>query len=160
MNGKLRPLFLTMLLGLLVAAIYAQTRPDQQQNPPAAAGGAQSQPQQAPGMGGMDPKMREQFMARHKQMLEMMQKMQQMNEDLEKKVGAMNAATGEAKVNAMADVINLLVQQRQAIMKMGGCPICGGSMPGMGGMGGMGMGGGMGHGMPQGGGMGGGATHP
>jgi NADH dehydrogenase/NADH:ubiquinone oxidoreductase subunit G len=50
--------------------------------------------------------------AKHQQMMEEMKKM---NETLQQKVDAMNAATGEQKVNAMADVINELVKERKAM---------------------------------------------
>ena len=41
--------------------------------------------------------------------------MKQMDEALDKKVAAMNAAQGEARINAMSDVINELVTQRKTM---------------------------------------------
>ncbi len=53
----------------------------------------------------------------------MQQKMAEQNERLHERVEAMNAATGEEKVEAIATVINELIEQRQSMhdmmMKMG-----------------------------------------
>lgn len=50
------------------------------------------------------------MMAKHQQM---MAGMKAMDSRLDQKLAAMNAATGQAKVNAMAEVINEMVKQRR-----------------------------------------------
>lgn len=67
-----------------------------------------------PGPGGMGSNMmgggHEQMMAEHQKM---MQEMQNMDAELDRKVAVMNKAQGNAKVEAMAAVINELVKERQ-----------------------------------------------
>ncbi len=64
-------------------------------------------------------------MADHKQMMamheQMMAEMQAMDAKMDQKVAAMNASKGNAKTNAIADVINEMVsQQKQMAAKMAG----------------------------------------
>jgi hypothetical protein len=57
---------------------------------------------------------------------EMMADMKAMDARLDEKLAAVNAAQGEAKVDAMAAVLNELVSQRKTMHeKMKGCPMMG-----------------------------------
>ncbi len=73
---------------------------------------------------------REAMMAKHQ---EMMAEMESMDAKLDSLVAAMNAATGDDKVNAMAAVLEELVGQRKA-MREKMQPMHMRMMPGMGGM--------------------------
>lgn len=67
--------------------------------------------------GGERPMDREAMMERCQQMMQhrqqMHEHMQQMDEQLEQQVQAMDQAQGEAKVDAMADVVHTLIEQRR-----------------------------------------------
>ena len=57
-----------------------------------------------------------QMMGEHMQQMQSM--MKKMDQQLDEKVKAMNQANGDAKIAAMADVINELVSQRKQMHKM------------------------------------------
>ncbi|RPJ55369.1 MAG: hypothetical protein EHM23_26440 [Acidobacteria bacterium] len=92
----------TIVLGVLLAM-------------PVLAQGTQPAPrdkgQKAAGHGAMTASC-EDMMKQHQQM---MSDMQQMNKQLQAKVSAMNSATGEQKVQAIADTVNELAKQHQGM---------------------------------------------
>ena len=102
--------FAVAVLGLALAG-FAQ---EQHQHPQP---GTQTQrPQARAGETGQQmPEMCRQMMARHEKM---MAEMKEAQARLDQKVSAMNAATGNAKVDAMAAVINELVSQRKQMHSM------------------------------------------
>jgi hypothetical protein len=96
-----------------------------------------------------------QYAERQKAHREMMQKMEASNAKLDELVAAMNAAQGDAKVDAIAAVVNELVAQRRAMQaRMAQVRAQHGGGKGHGG----GMGKGKGKGMPGGGGKAAGGT--
>ena len=100
-----RVFWVTVVLAFLAAGLYAQER----------AGTPPPTPQQK-------EQMKEQWKAKKQEMRQkaeaFMNKMQEMDKVLEQKVAAMNAATGQAKVDAMADVINTLSQEHKMLCDM------------------------------------------
>ena len=107
LNGKVLPL-------IALAAVLATTGALAQQNQPKLAkpsGGAQSAM-----MGGNMADQCKQMMAMHNRM---MADMKAMDASLEQKVAAMNASKGNARIDAMAAVINEMASQRkQMVAKM------------------------------------------
>lgn len=114
---KFRVFSVVLLLAFLLAGIYAQSNSGQ--DPPTQPGTDQQGMNQKHPMGRMNAQARERMKARAQEMKEKQQKMteemKKMDEALQPKIDAMIAATGEQKVNAMADVINELVKERKAM---------------------------------------------
>ena len=102
-----------LLLGIVVGAplAVAQTGPDTpQHHTPAAKTDSGAQPQQ----GDMMAKCK----AMMQQRQQMMQKCKRMDTQLDELAATMNAATGQKKIEAMADLLNELVTQRRSMHKM------------------------------------------
>ena len=113
MNGKV---FSRYALTIAIAAGLATTASLAQQNQPKA--GTQPNAAQSGMMTGKMADQCKQMMAMHNRM---MADRKAMDEALDRKVAAMNSATGSAKVDAMAAVINEMVAQRKQMMsKMSG----------------------------------------
>lgn len=74
----------------------------------------------ATGQRAMDKTMAEQHQKIRQQHEKMVAQMQAMEAQLDKKVAEMNESQGEAKVNAMAEVINQLIKERKAMLQMAG----------------------------------------
>lgn len=108
----MRVFSMVLLLTFLMVGIYAQDNSGQK--PPSQQGMDEKHP-----MKRMNPQMRERMKARAQEMKakhqKMMEEMKKMDEVLQQKVDAMNVATGEQKVSAMADVINELVKERKSM---------------------------------------------
>lgn len=106
----MRVFSVVLVLAFLMTGIYAQDNSGQK--PASQPGIEQNRPKAR-----MNPQMRERMKARAQEMNEkhqkMMEEMKKMDETLQQKVDAMNAATGEQKVTAMADVINEMVKERK-----------------------------------------------
>jgi hypothetical protein len=92
----------TLLIGMVVLGSVFGIAQEHQGHTP----GSSAQKSMSSGM----PDACKTMMAKRDQM---MSRMKSMDAALDQKVGAMNAATGSAKVDAMANVINELVSQRK-----------------------------------------------
>ncbi len=77
---------------------------------------------------GMDEKMMEHCRAMMEKRQEALQQMEVLDINLEEKIAAMNAASGDKKLEAMAAVINEMAEQRRFMREnfhgMQGCPMC------------------------------------
>ncbi len=118
MKKTITALALVLTIGLIPGALFAQEEAHHPETPaPAATPGETAsdifEEENEAKEGTTGETTGDGMMARHR---EMAAKMKEMNAQLDQKIQAMNQASGDQKLQAMADVINTMFSQRKEMM--------------------------------------------